>query len=69
MGMRQLRTAGAFTIAQDQATSAVYGMPKAAAQMNAAVRILPLKQIAPALVEHFSDPRRLKPLASGEKRN
>ncbi|CAN5317051.1 chemotaxis response regulator protein-glutamate methylesterase [soil metagenome] len=46
VGLKQLRTAGHTTIAQDQATSAIYGMPRAAAQMNAAMEILPLNEIS-----------------------
>lgn len=45
--LRELREAGHHTIAQDQATSAVYGMPKAAAALSAASEILPLDRIAP----------------------
>lgn len=48
-GMLSLRRAGYHTIAQDEATCVVYGMPQAAAQMNAAVEILPLPQIPAAL--------------------
>ncbi|HEY1170551.1 MAG TPA: chemotaxis response regulator protein-glutamate methylesterase [Verrucomicrobiae bacterium] len=48
-GLKRLRETGAHTIAQDQATSAVYGMPKAAAALGAAVDILPLDGIAPAI--------------------
>jgi len=50
-GLKALRTKGCHTIAQDRATSAVYGMPKAAAAISAAVDILPLDKIAPRLVE------------------
>lgn len=49
-GLLTLRRSGWHTIAQDQATSVVYGMPKAAAALRAAVDILPLDQIAPAIV-------------------
>jgi two-component system, chemotaxis family, response regulator WspF len=45
-GLRALRAHGHHTIAQDEATCAVYGMPKAAAALNAAVDILPLDRIA-----------------------
>lgn len=48
-GMLQLRKAGAFTIAQDEATSVVYGMPREAVLLNAVSRVLPLGQIAPVL--------------------
>ena len=37
LGLKALRDRGHYTIAQDQASSAVYGMPKAAAAANAAV--------------------------------
>jgi len=45
-GLKALRNDGHYTIAQDQASSAVYGMPKAAAELNAAVDILPLRDVA-----------------------
>jgi two-component system, chemotaxis family, response regulator WspF len=53
-GLKILRDAGFHTIAQDQNTSAVYGMPKAAAALNAASEILPLKRIGPRLSELFA---------------
>jgi len=48
-GLLALRRAGWTTIAQDQATSVVWGMPGAAARMEAATRTLPLADIAPVL--------------------
>jgi two-component system chemotaxis response regulator CheB len=48
-GLLDLRRAGAATIAQDEATSVVYGMPREAALLGAAERILPLSQIGPAI--------------------
>lgn len=53
VGLKALRNKGCHTIAQDRATSAVYGMPKAAATLNAAVDILALEQIAPKLTNIF----------------
>lgn len=50
-GLAALRRRGWTTIAQDRETSAIYGMPKAAAELDAASRILPLDEIAPALLE------------------
>jgi len=44
-GLQALRLAGSHTIAQDQASCAVYGMPKAAAQLEAASEILGVDQI------------------------
>lgn len=49
--MKVLRDKGHHTIAQDQASSAVYGMPKAAADLRAAVDILPLDAIAARITE------------------
>ena len=49
-GLKALRDQGRHTIAQDEESSAVYGMPKAAARLDAAVDILPLARIAPRLV-------------------
>jgi two-component system response regulator WspF len=48
-GLLAMREAGKTTIAQDQASSAVYGMPRAAAEIDAAERILSLENIAAAL--------------------
>lgn len=55
-GLLQLRQAGWLTLAQDQATSVVYGMPHAAAQLGAACRILPLPQLASAIREGITKP-------------
>ncbi len=52
-GLKALRDAGILTIAQDRATSVVYGMPKAAAELGAACEILPLEKIAPRLARYF----------------
>src|SRR5262249_28623029 len=48
-GLARLRKLGWHTIAQDEASSVVYGMPRAAAELNAAVEVLPLAQIGPAV--------------------
>jgi len=48
-GMLELRCKGAYTIAQDEATSTVYGMPKAALELGAVVDVLPIHRIADAL--------------------
>ena len=50
-GLKALRDNGALTIAQDRASSAVWGMPKAAVEIGAASEILPLELIAPRLVQ------------------
>jgi two-component system chemotaxis response regulator CheB len=48
-GIAAVRAAGGVTIAQDEESSAIYGMPKAAAEHGAEL-ILPLGEIAPALL-------------------
>jgi two-component system chemotaxis response regulator CheB len=58
-GLLDLRRAGAATIAQDEASSVVYGMPREAALIGAAERILPLSQIGPALGQLLA--RRVSP--------
>jgi chemotaxis response regulator CheB len=55
-GLLSLRQAGAHTIAQDRASSAIYGMPKAAAELGAAVDILGLEAIGPALLKSLRRP-------------
>ncbi len=50
-GMLQLRKAGAQTIAQDEATSVVFGMPKEAIEIGAAQMVEPITRISKALVE------------------
>lgn len=52
-GLKAMRQRGFHTVAQDRASSAVYGMPKAAAELGAAVDILPLDSIARSLLRHF----------------
>jgi len=49
-GLRRLRDAGAATIAQNEASCVVYGMPREAVDRGAAERVLPLDKIPPALL-------------------
>jgi two-component system, chemotaxis family, response regulator WspF len=51
LGLKALRNQGRMTMAQDRETSAVYGMPKAAATLHAAVEVLPVDRIADRLIE------------------
>lgn len=50
-GLLNLKKAAAHTIAQDEKTSVVFGMPKAAIELGAALKIEPLGNISTALVE------------------
>jgi two-component system chemotaxis response regulator CheB len=49
-GSRAVRANGGFVIAQDEATSAVFGMPRSVAEADLADRVLPLDRIAEAIV-------------------
>jgi two-component system response regulator WspF len=53
-GLLQLRQSGWHTITQDQADCIVYGMPKAAADLQAASQILPLAHIPGAILDHLT---------------
>ncbi|MDO9297990.1 chemotaxis response regulator protein-glutamate methylesterase [Bradyrhizobium sp.] len=56
-GGKEIVAAGGSVIAQDEATSVVWGMPGAAANAGICSAILPLNQIAPKLVRVFSGDR------------
>jgi len=51
-GLLAMRQAGAHTIAQDEATCIVFGMPKEAIKLDAAEFVLPLDKIASALIQY-----------------
>ena len=53
-GAKTLVAAGSNVIAQDEATSVVWGMPGSAAQAGICAAVLPLEQIAPQVVRAFS---------------
>ncbi len=48
-GMQHLKEAGGYNIAQDEATSVIFGMPKSAIERGVVDKILPLNEIAPFL--------------------
>ncbi len=54
-GMASIAAAGGVTLAQDEASCVVYGMPKEAVARKAVQHLLPLEQIAPALVALAND--------------
>ncbi|WP_018994426.1 chemotaxis response regulator protein-glutamate methylesterase [Thioalkalivibrio sp. ALJ2] len=57
-GLLALREAGAHTVAQDEATSLVWGMPGEAVKRDAAVQVLPLNRIAAALIRDHRESAR-----------
>jgi two-component system chemotaxis response regulator CheB len=51
-GMLEMKQAGAVTIAQDEATCVVFGMPKEAIKRSAVDKVLPLQAVAGAILAH-----------------
>ena len=51
-GMLEMKQAGAITIAQDEATCVVFGMPKEAIKRCAVDKVLPLQSVAGAILAH-----------------
>src|SRR3954451_7138218 len=56
-GLKRMRDVGAFTLAQDEASCAVYGMPAAAMPLDAVDRQLPLGEVGVALRQLIAMPR------------
>ena len=48
--LREMRDAGSYNICQDEASCVVFGMPREAISRGAAHEVLPLSQIAGALI-------------------
>jgi two-component system chemotaxis response regulator CheB len=53
-GLLKLRESGAFTIAQDEESSIVFGMPKEAIALGAAMKIISLDEMANNIVLEFN---------------
>jgi two-component system chemotaxis response regulator CheB len=51
--MREMRDAGAYCVAQDEATCVVFGMPREAIAAGAVQEVLPLNKIADHLMDHL----------------
>jgi two-component system chemotaxis response regulator CheB len=51
--MKLMRDAGAYCVAQDEASCVVFGMPREAIAAGAINEVLPLKSIAGHLIEHL----------------
>ena len=53
-GMAELKQVGAYTLAQDEASCVVFGMPREAIALNAHSRVLPLDRIARGAIDAFA---------------
>src|SRR5579872_344930 len=56
-GLKALRDVGVLTLSQDAESCVVYGMPRAAAELNAAVEILPIDRMASRLINVLKSER------------
>ncbi|MDM8539152.1 chemotaxis response regulator protein-glutamate methylesterase [Desulfobacterales bacterium HSG17] len=59
-GLLEMRENGAYTLAQDEETSIVFGMPKEAIKIGAADEIAPLPQISNRIIKALNDPGKSK---------
>lgn len=55
IGMKSIKNAHGLTLAQNQETCAIFGMPKAAIEQNAAMRVLDVKQIATQILVRLKE--------------
>jgi two-component system chemotaxis response regulator CheB len=53
-GLLKMRQAGAMTVAEDESSAVVFGMPKAAQSLGAAWRVLPLQKMRSAIIDFCS---------------
>jgi two-component system chemotaxis response regulator CheB len=63
-GMLTIKRAGGHTIAQDEASSTIFGMPRAAIQLGAALDVLPATQIASRIVQVLAEINRPRAMAA-----
>ena len=67
-GLGEMHNAGAFTIAQDEKTSVVWGMPGAAVRLGAADVVLPLDRVAEACMSRNNYPAEMDASAAIARR-
>jgi two-component system response regulator WspF len=66
-GLKKLRQAGWLTIAQDEQSCVVYGMPRAAAQIGAAAKVLALADVAAEVTSFVSSRLAARPLKTSKR--
>jgi two-component system chemotaxis response regulator CheB len=59
-GLKSMKDAGAFTIAQDETSSAVYGMPREAVRLRAVDQVLPLDRIPQGIMRYLQEKKAAK---------
>ncbi len=57
-GLLSMRRNGAYTLAQDEATSIVFGMPKEAIRLGAVDEVVPLEAVSTGIIHALNDPKR-----------
>ena len=63
-GMLEMHETGAYTIAQDEESCVVYGMPKEAVRLGGVDKILPLTQIAAEVIRYYKSTQKLNRVGS-----
>jgi len=64
-GLLAMRASGAATLAEDESTCVVFGMPKEAIKMGAAMQVLPLHEMAPGILAAVNRVAELKARSAG----
>jgi two-component system, chemotaxis family, protein-glutamate methylesterase/glutaminase len=67
-GLLDIRQSGGYTIAEDESTAVVYGMPDAAVKIGAVCESLPLPAIAPRVLQLAQGKAPEKVCSAGDKR-
>jgi two-component system chemotaxis response regulator CheB len=54
-GLLEMKEAGAYTVAEDEKSCVVFGMPKAAIELGAAMKVLPLDRIVTDIISRYGN--------------
>lgn len=63
-GVKAVKAAGGYVIAQDEATAVIFGMPQEAIKTGAVDKVLPLDEIGPAIEKRVAQLNRLAPVGA-----